>query len=226
MHREAGRIWQSVKDLFYYNRVGPALAKELPNAGLRLGVYVFLAAGLVSAILTIAITAFSMHMAAFEYSMISEVSDIGEAEVQWGGLLPVALFQFLFLVPFGLVFSLVYEGVVYKAMRLSGGKGTFAQQYYLSSLVALSMAISSVLGLFGPVPCLRLPAALALLLLVLYFVFFVNVRAYQVVHDVSFLHPFAIVLLLAIPRLLVVMFIVNAAAPFFSLPEFISYSGV
>lgn len=228
MYRETVRIWDSAKNLFHPKRVEAALKQEMKNAEVRLGVLVFLAAALLTAILTVAIMAESLYAAAYEYNIVSDMIGAAEVDVDWGALVPFTLFQFLFIMPFGLAFSLVYEGIVYKLMRVSGGKGTFSQQYYLSSLVALSLAMSIALGLLGPVPCLRLFVALAIIVLALYFTFFVNVKAYRIVHDISFLHAFVIVVLLAVPRILVVMYVVDAAAGLFSMPEFLVYdmSGV
>lgn len=220
MCKEAGRIWASAKRLFYPLGVEKALKQELPRTDLRLGIYVFLAAALVSAILTTAVASWSIYMAAFEYKVLAEVSDIGKTEIWWGDLAPVALFQFLFMVPFSLVFSLVYEGIIYKIMRLTGGKGGFTKQYYLSSLVAFSLAMSLALGFLLPVPCFWLLAVLGILLLTLYFTFYVNVKAYQLVHGVSYLHALVIVLLLVIPKLLAIMFVANKIAILFGLSEF------
>ena len=221
MHREAGRILKCAKSLFHYNKAQHTLKQELPNANIRLALTVFLAAALISAILAVAIAAASMYMTAFEYGTLSEASNIDEPEIQWKDLVPVALFQFLFLVPFSLVFGLAYEGIAYHAIRITGGKGTFTQQYYLSSLVALSLTLSLVLGFLTPVPCLQILAVLALMVLALYFTFFVNAKAYQVVHDISYPHAFAIVLLLIIPGLLVILFAISVASAFFGLPAFV-----
>ncbi len=220
MRREAGNIWAAAKNLFYPMGVEKALKQEKPRADLRLGIYVFLAAALVSAVLTTAVAAWSIYMAAFEYKVLAEVSDIDNVEVHWEDLAPVAMFQISFMVPFSLVFSLVYEGIVYKIMRLTGGKGEFTKQYYLSSLVAFSLAMSLVLGFLLPIPCFWLLAVLGILLLTLYFTFYVNAKVYQLVHGISYSHALVIVLLLAIPKLLAIMFAANEAAVFFGLSEF------
>jgi hypothetical protein len=228
MYREATRIWECAKALFKYDKIEETLKGEIANADLRRGIYVFVGAALLSAIIAIGISAEAMYLVAFEYNTLADMAGGGEAIVQWENLIPFGLFELLFLVPFGIVFSLVYEGVSYQLLRLSGGRGTFAQQYYLSAVVALAIAISSAIGLVAPLPCLQLVGLVALVGLTLYFLFYVSVKAYEVVHDVSFLHAFVIVVLLVVPRFLVMAVIANTVAGLFGLPELMPYqiSGV
>lgn len=216
-------IWESVKSLFNLGKVGTTLDKEMAKADFRLGVYIFLSAAILSAIISVAITGASMYFAAFEYNTLAEAAGYQEAVVDWSGLVPWALYQFVFLVPAGMAFSLIYEGFSYKVMRLTGGRGTFEKQYYLASLVTFGTVMASALGLFSVVPCMQLIAFLGVVVLSLYFILYVGVKAYEVVHEVNFMHAFIVVLLLGIFRLVILAAAVNATAPIFGLPEIVPY---
>ena len=91
------------------------------------------------------------------------------SQIGWDEMLPFALFQLFFNVPFFVLFVFVYEKIVYGIMKLTGGIGTFPQQFHVSVLVALAMAIASSLGLITPLPCLDVIAAVGLLVLTIYF---------------------------------------------------------
>jgi hypothetical protein len=183
------RILDNSKNLFNYSKVEKSLKGELENADFRLALYVFLAAGLISAVLAVAGAATALYMGAYTYDTLSEITDIGQIEIQWEVLLPIALYQVL-LVPLGIVLSLGYEGAAYKIFRLTGGRGTFEKQFYISSLVMLSIAFASALNILISVPFFQILAVLVLLGLAIYFVFYVSVKAYEIVHDISGLHAF------------------------------------
>lgn len=216
-------IWESIKSLFSFGKAEETLRLEIGKADYRLGVYVFLLAAMLSAIISVAITAVSMYFSAFEYNTLAAAAGYEEAVIDWSGLLPWALFQFIFLVPAGLVFSIIYEGLAFKVMRITGGRGRFGQQYYLASIVTFATVMASAIGLLSVVPCMQLIASLGIVVLTLYFIFYVGVKAYEVVHEVDFLHAFVLVLLLAIPRYIILAVAVNMVAPVFGLPDIVPY---
>ncbi len=223
---DLSRVWGSSKSLFSYGRIGETFKAELPHSDFRLGLAVFAVAAILTAVLASVSKVEEAHFGVFTYNTVAEIADIGQAVLDTGLLLQFALFQFLFIAPFSMVFSLVYERIAYQIFRLIGGKATFAQQYYLASIIGLAMAISTALGLLVPLPCLGPLAGLAFILITLYFVIFVSSKAYEIAHQLPFVHTLIIVLVLLLPRAIVMSFILIEATALFGLPEYYNISGV
>lgn len=206
-----GSAWETAKGLFDYGRTGDALDRTLPSAGIRRAAIIFIAAGMLTMALSVAIYVESLHFAAFTLTALEEVGALAKGQVQpdYSTLGPFALFM-LFTLPFAFLLSLAQEGIAYYGLRLTGGKGGFAEQYYLSSFVALSMAMSSGIMVLGPVPCVGMLAFAAYLLMTLYFIFIVRSKAYARLHGVAHLHA-ALVVLLSCVFVVIVGSAVNAA---------------
>jgi hypothetical protein len=204
--------------LFKHDKVEDTFRDELPNADIRAGAMIVVASGLLMAMLAILILLERMHLLDFAFDVAAEPGMevpllIGKEQV-----LPFALFQLLFNAPVFILLTLVYEGLTFGIFRASGGEGSFGGHFYLSSLALLAMAISAGLGLLSPLPCFDILAGLALMILTVYLTLFVQVKAYQVAHGISFFHSLVVVALLAVPRFLVMTFITNAVSPLFGLP--------
>lgn len=186
--------WGTAKRLFDFRKADEALGSQLPSAGIRKAVLIFLAAGVLSTIISFAAYVELAYFSAFTLKTLAEyVGSAIEPQPDFSGAVPFALFLLIWL-PFAFILALAQEGAVYYGLKLTGGKGTLAGQYYLSSFVALSMAMASGLALLGPVPCVGGLALLAYVVAVIYFVFAVRCRAYARLHDLHYLHVALVVL--------------------------------
>ncbi|MBD3209875.1 hypothetical protein GF318_00665 [Candidatus Micrarchaeota archaeon] len=226
MRKRATEIWNSIKNLFHYQQIEDTMKKELPYSNLQLALVVAGVSVLVSSLVYIVMMVETLHM-------VNYLSDLAAQEIvnsppvlTMENITSFALFQLFFNAPLFLAVFLIFEALAFGAFKISGGKGTFEQQIYLSSLVLFAMNISTVLGLALPLPCLNLLSVPALLILTLYFILFVNVKAYGLVHDVSFLHGLTVLILLGIPRLWVLVVVPEMAAGLFGLPNGIDFGGV
>lgn len=220
------RVWESTMRLFKHGQVEDTFKAELPKAQMRLALMVVLSSSILMAALAIFILLEQINLLDYAYDAAGgreiEVPQlVGEGQVHI-----FALFQLLFNVPFFVLFTFVYEGLAYGIFRASGGEGRFEGQLYLSSLVVLAMALTSGLGLLMPLPCIDILAFLALTVLTLYLTLFVQVKAYQVVHGISFLHGLTVVALLLVPRYLALFALTNAASALFGLPQPLDLGGV
>lgn len=220
-----GRAWETAKRLFDYGGADDALDKALPSAGIRQAAIIFIAAGLLSMVLSLAIYVESLHFAAFTLKALSEVGALaaGNIEPDYSTLRPFTLFM-LFTLPFAFLLSLAQEGMAYYGLRLTGGRGRFAEQYYLSSFVALGMAMSSGIMVLGPVPCVGMLAFAAYLLMTLYFIFIVRSRAYARLHGVAHLHAALVVLASCIAVILVGSAVNAAVTGALGLPQAAMYN--
>ncbi len=232
---DARTTWAGAKDVFYLLRMGKraegiksiddALKPLLPLADLRLAISVIIISGILTAFLALVTTYESMQLANFAADALTQVTGIGQESLTWSNLLPIALFQFLLYVPINLVVTLAYEGLAFGILKVTGGKGTFPQHLYMASVVGLSMAFASVLSLFAPLPCLQIVAGIALIIVTLYLLLYVEPKAYMMVHDVSFWHAVAVTVILTIPKLIALAFITNALAMLMGFPAPINYPG-
>jgi hypothetical protein len=204
-----GGAWETAKSLFSPWKADETLRKRIPEADLRAALLISGAAVILGAVLYLLIYAETLYFAAFSYTALSKAVGGPVPQPDFSSLDPFAVFLLL-SAALTLLLGFFQDGIVYYALRLTGGKGTFTQQYYLSSFVALAMAISSSIMVFGPVPCLGAPVALAYLVMVLYFMFVVRCRAYATVHDLTYTHVLIVVFLSCIP-LVVILFLGQGA---------------
>jgi|GEM_PF-2310375 len=226
MYKEAGRIWNSAKELFHYEKVEKTLKKEIPHAGIEKAFVVMAGASLLLGLIAIGALLETWHMVNYLTDLAAESAVASPPPVTMDEIVPFIMFMLLFNTPFFIIYAFIYEGVVYGIMRATGGRATFAQQFYLSSIATLSLVFVSALVLLTPLPCLNLLGAIALVVLSLYFTLYVNVKVYQTVHDVEFAHSFLVVVVLLVPKFWLMLVASNAAAAFFGLPPSIDLSGV
>jgi hypothetical protein len=220
------RVWDSTIKLFKHEKVEEVLKGELPRADLRLASTLVLVSSFLMAALSFVILLEQKHILEFAFDTASDQGIEVPALIGQDQVLLFAMFQLLFNVPFFVVFIFAYEGITFSIMKATGGKGSFTSQFYLSSLVMLAMALTSGLGLLTPLPCMEIIGMVALTVLTLYLILFVQVKAYQIVHEVSFLHSLSVVALLVVPRFWALFTVTNAAAAFFGLPQALDLGGV
>ncbi len=220
------RVWESSKSLFNYKNVEKTFNSELPNADLRSAIVVLAVAALLSSGISATSTVLMALFGTYEYNVISEVADIGQAEFDMEPLIPFILFQMLFLAPFSLVYGVVFEGAAFKILKLIKGKANFAQHLYLSAIGTLALAMASVLIILAPLPYLQFFGAIGLIVLTVYFVTYVTAKAYEAAHQLPLLPVLVIVLLMLIPRFMLMHIILGIAGGFFGLPETYEISGV
>lgn len=223
---ELERIWESSKSLFFHKKVEEALNAELPHADLRNAIIIFAAAALLTSGFSVLSTIEAALFGTYAYNTMAEVVDMGQADFDIGPLVPFILFQFLFLAPFSIAYGIFFEGITYKILKLIKGKADFRQHLYLSSLVTLSLGIASALSLLAPLPCLQFVGALGLIIMTAYFVTYVSAKAYEAAHKLPLLPVLVVVFVLLIPRLALMIFILQTASGVFGIPETYEISGV
>ncbi|MBU0532216.1 hypothetical protein KKB44_01855 [Candidatus Micrarchaeota archaeon] len=219
MYKDAQRLWERIISLFDYSKVETVLKEELPKAEMKTALSLILIAAVFGSLISVLTLLETMQLVNFSYDMASDLTVTQQPQITISELVPFILFQFLFNAPFFVVFGLVYEAISYGIIKTTGGRGTFTQQYHLSAIVMSALMLTSTLSFLLPLPCLQIFAFLGLLLLTLYFIFFVSVKAYGIVHDISFLHALTIVVILTVPRFVLLVTLTNEAAMLFGLPQ-------
>ena len=229
------KSWAGAKDVFFplrltkrsqdIKRIEEVLQPLMPLAELRLALGLVLLSGVLLFLIALSTTLVSLQLANFASDALTQVTGVAQQGLTLANLAPVAAFQFVLYVPLNLAITLIYEGLAFGIIRLTGGKGTFAQQLYLSSVAGLSMSFASVLSLFAPLPCIQVVAGIALVLLTLYILLFVIPKAYTLVHGIGFNHAFAITIILTILKLVALALITNVLAVAMGFPAPISYPG-
>lgn len=226
MH-DLARVWESSKSLFSHKKIEETFRKELPNSDLRFGILIFGIAGLLTAAISLASTIELAYFGLFQLDTISEITGAGEPALDIMQFLPDAAFWLIFFVPFSIVYSLAYEGLLFGIFRFLKGKGTFAKQLYLSSIVSLSIAIASLLSLLFVFPGLNCIAGPVFILIGgIYLGLYVNSKAYEIAHDLPFMVTILMILAFAIPRILLMALIITEATAFMGLSSTIDFSGV
>lgn len=209
-------IWAGVQALFNYKNIDATLKELLPGAGLRSAILLFVLGLLLSAFLGLAVSIEVEYFKAFTYDTLADAGMVTEQAFNMAGVWSLAAFLLLFGVPFGMLLGVLQEGAAYYLIRLSGGKGSFVQQYYLTAVIGMSLAASNAVLFLVPVPCAGFLAAVLWIALALYFAFYVRCKAYELVHDISLLHAFVIVLFVSIVMTLAGSWVNDAVMGIFS----------
>jgi hypothetical protein len=225
MYRELGKVWNSAKLLFDYKKINKTFEEALPNADFRIGLVAFILAGFIGSAVA-AISKFEeVHFGIYTYNTFSEVAEIGTVALDTEPIIKFAMLQLLIAFPFGVIFHLGYERVIYQIFKMVGGKATFAQHYYVSAIMAMAFAMVSFLGLLAPLPCLGVTAVVAIIILTLYFILYVNARAYEIAHKIPFAYALIAILVFLIPRLLIITFVMTFAGNALGIPEYYEING-
>jgi hypothetical protein len=205
------RSWCSAKDLFYHDKIASTLDGALKHADARHTAYIFALAAFVTFIISVIATFESIEMTKYTADILAEVGGTA-VPMDFSGLGAMIVFQYMTYVPVTLIFIALHELLVYWMAKSTGGKGTFGQQFYLSSLVSLAMAFLSALYLFMPLPCLGILALLGIIVGSAYLVLYVNCKAYARVHGISYVHALAISIVLLALRMAASYFLNDAMA--------------
>ena len=223
---EVQKTYQNAKNLFYFSRIEKTMKEEMKKADIKSALIIIIVSGLLTLLISLGILIEQFYFVNYASDVASEVLSEYFALISWEEIIPYGMFELVFKFPFMVLFFFIYEGIVYYIMKLTGGKGTLEQQLHLSALVALSMAMMSCIGFLLPLPCMNVMAVIALIILTPYFLLYVNVKVYEIVHGVSFLHSLTVVILLLIPRYWIMFVVTGTFASFLGLPQQIDLSGV
>lgn len=192
-YRSLEAIFNAAPRLFDFRNVQKVLEGTLPYAEMRAAVLGVVAAALLSVILNLVVN----EMLLFTYESVSEIS---ETEIEMPVITP--LISIVAMGVLSVVLVLAVELLAYWIARAFGGKGTYEQQLYLFSAVNISIAIASFLILATIIPCAGFLAAVAYFILTVYLSLYVRTKAYVLVHGLSLLKAFVVVIIATIVMLL------------------------
>lgn len=209
------RIWKSSKQ---YKNIDDVLKPLLPLADMNLALVLLILSGVILTFFAFLTTYESAQLANFASDTFTQVTGMAQTKLTLDSIMPIAVFQFALYIPFNLILILGYEALAYWIFKITGGKGTFTQQLYMSSVVTLSLSLASVLSLLTPIACLQIVGAIALVILTLYISLYVNPKAYSIVHNISFNHSLAVALVLDIIKIFALALAMNTIAMAVGLP--------
>jgi len=203
------RVWGVLTSLFDFMTVDATLKSELSRANLVAGVRNFLVGILIFLVSSFALAALSVVYLMLVYDATSAASLVISAKpaITTGFIVSSLVYFGLITLPFLFIGSFIQQGVMLFLMRLVRGKGTYAQQYFMSSYIALALGVSSLMipvalvaGIF--LPCVLLFFGLVYLVMVIYLGVFVQAKILMAVHNAKFVPSLAISLLVFLCTLL------------------------
>jgi hypothetical protein len=226
--RKLGRSWERAVSLFYPSRTDGALKESADTPDARLAVLVYALSGMVIFAIAVSTAFVSIEASNFAAETLSEITGEAPEYIDLSSLPPIAAYQFVLYVPFGIIINLLYEGLAFGLCRAAGGRGTLPQHLYASSVVWLAVSMSLVssilipISTLDPLPCLLFIAlALMWLLSLLYLMVYMYARAYSAAHALPLLHAAVIALLLIVPRLAIWLFVTEQFASIAGLNDLI-----
>ncbi len=225
MYGELGKVWNTAKLLFDRKKISKTFEDAIPDSNLRIGIAAVIIAGFIGSAVSSISKLEEIHFGVYTYNTFSEVAEIGTVALDSEPILKFAMLQMLIAFPFGVIFHLGYERLMYQVFKMIGGTATFAQHYYVSAIVAMAFAMVSFLGLLTPLPCLGITAVIAIIILALYLGLYVNAKAYETVHKIPFIHALFAILILAGPRIFIIGFVMMLAGSAIGVPEYYEING-
>lgn len=176
-----GEIIESCKNLFNPSKAQSYLSSVLTKASWpEIGINYAIVYGV-----TVILQLLSLFVRLFFYTALSSILG-GLAGASMAGL---TLVGGLIGIAIGLVvnvlLTIILCGLLYLIAKFFKGKGSFMQQFYLQSVVALSLVpISIVLTILLLIPCVNCLALIAALLIIIYVIYLVYL-ALKVAHSFS-----------------------------------------
>ena len=196
------RNFKIAANLFDPKKVEEIFKENMKNASTKTGLILFFMSGIITLIFGL-LSSLEVSYILNYYQEIASQAIEGAAALSIESAVFLAIVDLFIWIPFFVIFIFIYEKIIYHVFKAIGGKGSFEQQYYASSLVSLALGFTTTLSLVVPIPCFNLIALVAMLALTVYFSLFVNVKAYEIVHGIPFLHCFIVSLLFIIPKTIV-----------------------
>jgi hypothetical protein len=223
--KKLGKPWESAKRIFDFRNAGKALHDALPDSGTGLALKAFLLSGLILFLVSVFTLFASAYLVNTQADVIIDATGQAQAKVGPGEMVQPILLSFLVYLPIGILLSLGLEWASFHAMRAIGGKGTFAQQLYLASIIAIGMSFASGMNIFAPVPCLQLLGGMCILAASIYLTLFVGSQAYATVHRIHPAAAFVMALAVAVARMAILYFAINGAAAILGMPPQMTIPG-
>lgn len=219
------KTWGAAKAVFYPKKVSETLEGVFPEADARLAWSVFILAAIITAAIALCTTYESVQLANFNSDTIASVTGTAIPHVSNVEIYQLVILEMILTLPLALVFVPVYEYSAYLLMKASGGKGTFKQQLYMSSIVALAIAFVNLLNFIAPLPCFPLIVAIAEIILLAYLVLYVSAKIYSRVHNIGYVHALIIVAVLTLIKLAITFLILNYIAGYLGVPSLLNNLG-
>jgi len=212
---EMGEGWKGSKELFNHKKVDRTYDRMLPKASLSIGLALFLAACLISSFIVLVSIISQAYFSAFTNDSAGMDGKDAQAQHAVMARFNESIGQIIESVPISLFLCVLGEGVVFCLARFSGGRGAISGQFYLSSVAALGRAVASALAVLAVVPIFGWIAALASVILLLYFILLVTPKAYVSAHRIGFYHALALSVIASLVTIGLLMLIV------YSLPNLV-----
>jgi|GEM_PF-5649819 len=199
------RVLRFTAGLFDFKNLDAILRDEVPKGRLMSGVYRYFV-GIFFALFT----SFSLTTLAIVYFMVAYDAMAGTSlvvtakpAITSGFLISSLIYFGLITLPFLFFGTFLHQGIVYLLMRLLGGRGTFGQQYSITSYITFALGVGSlafipivIISLF--LPCFNLFFLLTYLAGLAYLALFVQARMMVNTHRVPFITALLVSLLISV----------------------------
>ncbi len=220
--------------LFDFINVDAYLRNELPKAGLLAGVRNFLLGIFLFLLSSFALATLSVVYLMLIYDATSAASLVVSAKpaITTGFLASSLLYFGVITLPFLFLGTFLHQAVVFLMMKvLARGKGTYMQQYFMSSYVTLALGIASLgmpLALAAGVflPFVLLFFALTYLAAAAYLALFVQAKILMAVHKIGFNPALAVSLLVSLGSLVAYVVLQLIVAKYGLGPDFTATFGI
>ncbi len=218
-YRRVMKPWDSAKCLFNYHLIDGVLEKAVPDADMRLAIEVFILSALITFIMSFVAIIGSAYMANAESQAVQAAIGTVQPTVGVADLYFPTLLALIIYVPVSILVSLALQYCSFRVLRMMGGKAAFAQQLYLSSIVTLAAAFTTVLYIFFPISCLQLLGGICFVAANIYLSIVAAGRAYSIAHRLGPVSGFAVALVVAMLNLVIILLITNAVSGMLGMPQ-------
>ena len=194
-----------IGDLFDMSDIDRNMSNEIQRGSMKAGISRYLLGILLTLFTSFILATLAIVYMQFTYDSTSNIYPVQgpKPEITSGFIVSSLIYFGLVMFPFLLLATILHQGFIYAAMRILGGRGSFKNQYSITSYLTLTLGLGSlffipafVLSFF--LPCFNLFWILVYIVAVLYLALIVQTRMLMVLHHSKFLTAMFVVIVASI----------------------------
>jgi hypothetical protein len=222
------RVLGYIVSLFDYNEVDNNIRAELRTATLKKGAIFYFGGIFLFLLTSFLLTTLSIAYLMMVYDATSAGALVVSAKpaITEGFVISSLIYYGLITLPYLFLGSFLHQGIMFFLMRvIARGRGTYAQQYAMSSYITLALGLGmlfmvpvAIVSLI--LPCFMLFFLLVYLLAAVYLALFVQAKVLTAVHKVSFPSAFAVALVVSLGSVVAYILLQLIVGKFGLFPDF------
>jgi hypothetical protein len=199
------QTWRFIGDLFDMGDIDQNISAEIQRGNMKAGITRYLIGILLTLFTSFILATLAIAYMQFTYDSTSNIYPVQgpKPEITSGFIISSLIYFGLVMFPFLFLATFLHQGFIYAVMRILGGRGSFKNQYSITSHLTLTIGLASLFfipafALSFFLPCFNLFWILAFVVTVLYLALIVQTKMLMAIHHSKFLTAMFVVLIASI----------------------------